>query len=416
MKMKKTSRKADRHVDVPLVVHLVYSFGCGGLQTLLADCINRLPADKYRHAVICLTERTNDGGVVSRTDTAFYELHKPPGNGISTHFKLWKLLRQLRPSILHTYNVGTIEYNVTAMLAGVPVRIHAEHGRDSVEIDGRHRRYNLLRRLLIPIIDAYVPVSADLVDWLRHTIGVPQKKISMVINGVDTARYVLPEAAPESSPLPLWIGTVGRADRIKNHVWLLDIFQLLLERFPVPQFDLRLAIVGDGPLLETLRDLTASRGLTDKVWLPGTRSDVADIMRGFSIFVLPSLSEATPVVILEAMATGLPVVATRVGGVPDLVLDKETGFVVGLSDPAEFADAVSAYIDDPEMRRRHGAAGRKHIQAGHSMDAMVACYDSLYTHHLVRKTARAALIRHLPDTAAHPPANRSRTPCPPPRR
>jgi sugar transferase (PEP-CTERM/EpsH1 system associated) len=387
MKMKKKTRKAAEHVGVHLVVHLVYSFGCGGLQTLLADCINRLPADKYRHAVICLTERTNYGGIVSRTDTAFYELNKPPGNDVSTHLKLWKLLRQLRPSILHTYNVGTIEYNVTAMLAGVPVRIHAEHGRDSVEIDGKHRRYNLLRRLLIPIIDAYVPVSADLGDWLRHTIGVPEKKISMVINGVDVVRYAPPKAARESSPLPLWIGTVGRADRIKNHVWLLDIFQLLLERFPAPQFDLRLAIVGDGPLLGALRDLVASRDLAGKVWLPGTRTDVADIMRGFSVFVLPSLSEATPVVILEAMATGLPVVATRVGGVPELVLDNKTGFVVGLSDPVEFVDAISAYICDPEMRRTHGAAGRKHIQAGYSIDAMVAGYDSLYTHHLVRKAA-----------------------------
>jgi glycosyltransferase involved in cell wall biosynthesis len=194
----------------------------------------------------------------------------------------------------------------------------------------------------------------------------------------------------------LWIGTVGRADRIKNHVWLLDIFQLLLQRFPAPQFDLRLAIVGDGPLLGTLRELVTSRGLADKVWLPGTRGDVADILRGFSIFVLPSLSEATPVVILEAMASGLPVVATRVGGVPQLVLDKKTGFVVDLSDPAAFSDAIASYVRDAELRREHGAAGRKRIQAGYSVDAMVAGYDSLYTEHLVRKTGhapRAAQVR-----------------------
>jgi sugar transferase (PEP-CTERM/EpsH1 system associated) len=390
--MEKTSSKAADHDDVHLVVHLVYSFGCGGLQSLLAECINRLPAEKYRHAVICLTERTNYGGIVNRADTAFYELNKPPGNDVSTHLKLWKLLRQLRPSILHTYNVGTIEYSVTALLAGVPVRIHAEHGRDSVESDGKHARYNLLRRLLIPLIDAYVPVSADLGDWLHRTIGVPERKIAMVMNGVDMVRYAPPQAAPESAPLPLWIGTVGRADRIKNQAWLLDIFQRLLERFPAPQFDLRLAIVGDGPLLGSLRELAAARGLADKVWLPGTRTDVAEIMRGFSIFVLPSLSEATPVVILEAMATGLPVVATRVGGVPQLVLDKKTGFVVDVSDPVAFTDAISSYICDPEMRRKHGAAGRRRIQAGYSVDAMVGCYDALYTHHLVRKTLRSPRV------------------------
>ncbi|HAV37919.1 MAG TPA: glycosyl transferase group 1 protein, partial [Massilia sp.] len=203
--------------EVPLVAHLVYSFGCGGLQTLLAECINRIPAQRYRHAVICLTPTRGEAQRIERADVAFYDLHKPPGKSPATHLALWCLLRRLRPAILHTYNVGAIEYNATAVLAGVPVRVHAEHGRDSVEIDGRHRRYNLLRRLLAPAIDAYVPVSHDLVGWLRHTIGIPESKIAMVANGVDTARYAPAPiaAAPALAPWPVWIGTVGRADRIK---------------------------------------------------------------------------------------------------------------------------------------------------------------------------------------------------------
>jgi sugar transferase (PEP-CTERM/EpsH1 system associated) len=378
--------------DIPLVAHLVYSFGCGGLQTLLAECINRIPAQHYRHAVICLVETKDYAERISRPDVTFYDLHKPPGNSPATHVNLWKLLRRLRPAVLHTYNVGTIEYNATALLANVPVRIHAEHGRDSVEIDGKHGRYNLLRRLLVPVIDAYVPVSDDLVDWLRHTIGIPEQKITKVINGVDTAQY-----APAGAPLPgdagaaaqpIWIGTVGRADRIKNHTGLLDVFERLLERFPAPQFDLRLAIIGDGPLLETLRHRVASTGWADRVHLPGACTDVAGILRGLSVFVLPSLSEATPVVILEAMATGLPVVASRVGGVPQLVLDGQTGLLADAADVDSFADALASYIRDPELRRKHGAAGRAHIQAGYSVDAMVAGYDALYTHHLARKKKR----------------------------
>ena len=375
--------------DIPLVAHLVYSFGCGGLQALLAECINRIPAQHYRHAVICLVDTKDYADRISRPDVVFYDLHKPPGNSPATHLKLWKLLRQLRPAILHTYNVGTIEYNATAWLAGVPVRIHAEHGRDSVEIDGRHGRYNLLRRLLVPIIDAYVPVSDDLVRWLNQTVCVPAPKIVKVINGVDTALYSPPHTDSTPAPQPVWIGTVGRADRIKNHLGLLDLFGRLLERFPAPQFDLRLAIVGDGPLLETLRERVASTGWADRVYLPGARTDVAELLRGFSIFVLPSLSEATPVVILEAMATGLPVVASRVGGVPQLVLEGQTGLLADPSDPDAFVDALSTYIRDPELRRAHGAAGRKHVQAGYSVDAMVAGYDALYTRHLMRKRRRA---------------------------
>jgi len=385
---------APAHDDIPLVAHVVYSFGCGGLQTLLAECINRMLAAHYRHAIICLTPAKDYADRIDRPDVVFHDLHKPPGNSIATHVRLWRLLRRLRPAVLHTYNVGTIEYNATAWLAGVPVRIHAEHGRDSVEIDGRHRRYNVLRRLLIPVVDAYVPVSNDLVDWLRGTVGIPEKKIAMVINGVDTARYA-PAPGPAAAPPTIWIGTVGRADRIKNHAGLLDIFERVLARFPGSEYDLRLAIVGDGPLLETLRSRVAAQAWGDRVWLPGARGDIAGLLRTFSVFVLPSLSEASPVVVLEAMASALPVVASRVGGLPQLVLDGETGALADAADVEAFADAIARYIRDPELRLAHGAAGRSHVQAGFSMDAMVAGYDALYSRHLARKKRWPVLFRRL---------------------
>lgn len=366
-------------IDIPLVVHLIYRFECGGLQTLLAECINRMPAQHYRHAVICLTGYTDYAEKISRAGVELYALEKPPGHGLSSHLKLWKLLRKLRPQVIHTYNISTIEYNATALLAGVPVRIHAEHGRDTVEIDGNNSKYNFIRRMLIPVINAYVPVSADLADWLRKTIGVPERKIALVPNGVDTVHYAPLHTALAPSPELVRIGTVGRIDRIKNHTGLLDAFRILLERFPAPQFDLRLAIVGDGPLLQMLRDRVSAEPWADRVCLPGARADVADIMRSFSVFVLPSLSEATPVTILEAMATALPVVASRVGGVPQLVLDQQTGFLVNPSDPEALADALADYIQEPQLRAQHGAAGRSHVLANYSINAMVAGYDSLYS-------------------------------------
>jgi sugar transferase (PEP-CTERM/EpsH1 system associated) len=362
--------------EAPLVVHLLYRFDCGGLQTLLAECIERMPARRYRHAVVCLTGYTEYADRVRAAGAAIHALDKPPGQGLGTHVKLWKLLRRLRPSVIHTYNIGTLEYGVTALLAGVPVRIHAEHGRDSVEIDGRHGKYNLLRRLLAPVVDAFVPVSADLGDWLREVVGIGARKIAMVPNGVDTVRFAPPPSEPE--PQTVWIGTVGRADRIKHQAVLVDAFALLLARFPAPEYDLRLAIVGDGPLLPALRERVAAQDWAERAWLPGARADVAAILRGFSVFVLPSLSEATPVTILEAMATGLPVVASRVGGVPQLVLDGHTGTLVPPADAQALADALAPYVLDPALRARHGAAGRAHVQATHSIDAMVDGYAALY--------------------------------------
>ena len=368
---------------IPLVVHIIHRFECGGLQTLLAECINRMPPQHFRHAVICLTGFTDYAEKIRRTGVELHTLGKLPGYGFSTHLKLWKLLCNLRPAVVHTYNIGTIEYNATALLAGVPVRIHAEHGRDSVEIDGSHNTYNLIRRLLIPIINAYVPVSAELGDWLRKTIGVPERKIVVLPGGVDTVHYAPLKAGLESLPQRIWIGTVGRIDPIKNHTVLLDAFGLLLERFPSPQFDVCLAIVGDGPLLQTLRAQVASEPWADRVWLPGSRADIADVMRSFTVFVLPSLSEGTPVTILEAMATSLPVVASRVGGVPQLVLDQQTGLLVNSSDPEALANALSTYIRNPHLRTQHGAAGRAYVLAHYSIDQMVAGYASLYQRHRV---------------------------------
>lgn len=374
-------------VNVPLVVHLIYRFECGGLQTLLAECINRMSVQHYRHAVICLAGHTDYAKKISRSGVELHSLDRPQGNTLSTHLKLWKLLRRLRPAVMHTYNISTIEYSVTALLAGVPVRIHAEHGRDTVEMDGKHTKYNLLRRLLIPVIDTYVPVSADLNVWLRQTIGVPEGKITLVPNGVDTERYapLVLQSSSRTLPEKIWLGTVGRIDRIKNHISLLDAFQLLLDRFPAPRFDLRLAIVGDGPLLQTLRDRVSSKAWGERVWLPGAREDVADIMRSFSVFVLPSLSEATPVTILEAMATALPVVASRVGGVPQLVLNEQTGLLVEHANPEALVDGISSYIRDPHLRAWHGSAGRAHVLANYSIDKMVAGYYSLYSYQCKQK-------------------------------
>ena len=366
---------------VPLVVHVLYRFEVGGLQTLLAQCINRMPAQHYRHAVVCLAGHTDYANLVHRPDVQFHTLDKQPGQSLSSHRALWTLLRRLRPAVLHTYNISTIEYCLTAWMAGVPLRIHAEHGRDSIEMSGRHRKYNTLRRLLVPFIDRFVPVSADLGAWLRHTVGVPQHKIRLIANGVDTTHFTPgPEREPGAPPT-IWIGTVGRIDRIKHHDGLLDAFALLLAAFPLQQANLRLAIVGDGPLLPALRERVAREAWGHQVWLPGARADVAQIMRGYSVFVLPSLSEGTPVTILEAMATGLPVVASRVGGVPQLVIDGQTGLLSDPADPHSLAGAIGAYIADPALAGRHGAAGRARVEAHFCVDTMVTQYDTLYGRH-----------------------------------
>ncbi len=366
---------------LPLVVHLVYRLDFGGLETVLAECVNRMPADRYRHAIVCLTDYTAFSQKITQPGVEIYALHKPPGLGLGTHAKLWKLLRKLKPAILHTYNLAAIEYSFTAAMAGVPVRIHAEHGRDLSDPQGKNPKHNMLRRLLIPFIDCYVPVSRDLRQWLKDVIGVPEDKNLLINNGVDTAHFHPPlgKANQEDAAAhPFVVGTVGRVQDIKNHKGLVIAFQRLLELLPEHKDRLQLQIVGDGPLMAQLKEQVQAAGLSEQIWLAGARADIADLMRGFSVFVLPSFAEGTPVTLLEAMSSGLPVIASAVGGIPDVVNEQHTGILVQATDYEAIAAALADYCRHPEKAAAHGAAGRLLVEQRYSIAAMLLNYTRLY--------------------------------------
>jgi sugar transferase (PEP-CTERM/EpsH1 system associated) len=368
----------------PLIVHLTYILDFGGLETLIVETINRMPVDQYRHAIVCLTKFTDFRERITRPGVEVIALDKQPGLGLDTHVKLWRLLRKMKPTILHTYNLATAEYAFTAAMAGVPVRVHAEHGRDAGDPQGKNPKHRLLRRLLSPFIDCYVAVSNDLELWLKRDVGIAEKKVLFIDNGVDTARFA--PLAPGTLPPPLFaippgcfvIGTVGRIQDVKNHAGLIDAFILLREQLPQRRDSMRLVIVGAGPLLPALERQIAAADIGDAVLLPGGRDDIAAVMQTFSLFVMSSIAEGMPVTLLEAMSSGLPVVSTRVGGIPDLVVDNETGALVPPGDPAALAKALALYVRAPSLARRHGATARSRIVQKYSIDAMLGSYVALY--------------------------------------
>ncbi|GAA0596722.1 TIGR03088 family PEP-CTERM/XrtA system glycosyltransferase [Caenispirillum bisanense] len=384
---------------VPLVVHVVDSLGVGGMENGLVNIINGTPPGRCRHAVVCLRESGPMAERLRDPAVAVHVLGKKPGKDPAAYGRLWRLMRALRPDVVHTRNLPAADMVVPAWCAGVPVIVHGEHGRDAIEETGANRRYNLLRRLVEPAVDHYIALSREIETWLTDRVGLPEAKISRIINGVDTARFHPPRhgraplaGAPEgfAGPDQVVFGTVGRMAGVKDQVTLARAFVSLLDRLPEARARLRLVLVGDGPLREECAAILAAAGASDLAWLPGRRDDVPGLLRGLDVFVLPSRTEGICNTILEAMATGLPVVATRVGGNPELVDDGRTGVLVPRLEPDAMAAAMAAYAADAALRCGHGEAGRARVMAEFALDRMVDRYLTTYERLLAHRAGRRA--------------------------
>ncbi|MEO8975114.1 MAG: TIGR03088 family PEP-CTERM/XrtA system glycosyltransferase [Casimicrobiaceae bacterium] len=392
----------------PLVVHVMHAFDVGGLENGVVNLINRLPRDSYRHAVVALTHVTDFRDRVQRDDVTYVALDKRPGHALRLYPRLYRLFREWRPAIVHTRNLAALEVAVPAWAAGVPVRVHGEHGRDVSDLDGSNRKYQWVRRLYQPFVTHYVALSRDLERYLVDRVGIAQRRVSQIYNGVDGQHFrpARPRAAIAGCPFTgadVWlVGTVGRMQAVKDPLNLARAFIHALALDPTLRGRLRLVMVGDGPLrTEVVAALTAA-GVQDLAWLPGERSDVPEILRGLDAFVLPSLAEGISNTILEAMASGLPVVATDVGGNGELVVAGSTGELVAAGDPVRLGEAIVAQACDPAAARRAGCAGRERVERLFALDAMVESYrrlyDALCAHRVPETTPGGASSSTLPLT------------------
>jgi len=377
----------------PLVLHLIYRLDCGGLENLLIERINRMPAHCYRHVIVCLTGYTAFAERIRQADVGLYALHKPPGAALATHARLWRLLRRLRPAILHSYNLSALEYAPAALLAGVPIRINGAHGREVADPHGSNRKHRLLRRLMLPFYDHCYANSAELLAWSRARIGVAVNKSRLLPNGVDTEHYRPASAADGAGPLRqhfgagalIVVGSVGRLEAIKDQQSLVCAVLALAARRPDLAPRLRLVLVGDGPLRARLQAQVTAAGAGAVVWLAGARDDVAELLRELQIFAMPSLAEGTPGAALEAMASSVAVVASAVGGLCEVVRHGVTGTLVAPGDSQALARAIESYADDPALAARHGRAGRQRVLGNYAMSTMVAAYQALYDELCERK-------------------------------
>ena len=377
------------------VVHIVHRFDTGGMENGMVNLFNTLSPERYRHTVVSLTDYSDFRQRIHAQAVDFYALNRAPGHGLGWTKRLWKLLRELKPDLVHTRNLAALEAQFVAAAAGIRSTVHGEHGRDVFDLYGQNWKYNLLRRAARPFVSNYIAVSRDLETWLRLQIGVPPRKLHQIYNGVDSARFeprhggrpdVLPPGFADADSLV--IGSVGRMVEVKDYPTLVDAFVRLHRDTPSRAAALRLVIVGEGPARAECQRRLDAAGLAALAWLPGERHDIAELMRAFDLFALPSKNEGISNTILEALASGLPVIATAVGGNVELIDDGVNGRLVKAGDAAAMAQALLDYGQAPDLIRAHGDAARHEAEVRFSIPAMAEAYATVYDHTLGRwKTA-----------------------------
>lgn len=367
----------------PLIAHVVFRFDYGGLENGVVNVVNGLPEALFRHAIIALTDASDFQRRIRRQDVSVHTLNKRAGKDPASYMRLFRLLRQLRPAIVHTRNLGTLDCTLVARLAGVPSRIHGEHGWDTYDPDGTNRKYRALRRMLNPTIDRFVTVSSELEQWLVQTVGIRAAKVQRICNGVNTDAF-RPRTSRERVSIPverfppesIVIGSVTRFTEIKDPLNLVRGF--IAARREPRGAPLRLLMVGDGPLRAPAQAMLDEAGEAANAWLPGSRDDVAALLREMDVFALSSRREGISNTVLEAMASGIPVVASATGGNLELIEDGRTGMLVPAADSQAIARALLSYAADDGMRGQHGRAARARAEKEYSLRRMLADYENLY--------------------------------------
>jgi len=286
------------------------------------------------------------------------------------------LMRRQRPDIVHaSSSKAGVLGRLAGWLARIPIRIFTVHGwAFSAHAGARSRVYALAERLVRPLTTLTICVSESERDAGIAARTCDAERSAVIRTGIDLASFATARPLDET---PRIVG-VGRLREPKDPLTLVRALALLRGPFQA-------TLVGSGPDEPEVEEEVRRMGLAASVLLAGERDDVPELLASSSVFVLSSRSEALPVSVLEAIAAGLPVVATRVGGVPELVVDGETGFLVPPADPAALAAALQRLLDEPELRARLGAAGRVRAEEHFALDSFVESHLDLYRRALAAK-------------------------------
>jgi len=378
---------------VKRVLFVITGLGLGGAETQLVHLATRLKARGWDVRVVSLTpprayvQELEAAGVPVISLGIKGKLPDP-----RPAFRLARMIRTWRPEVVHSHMVhANLVARLVRLLAPVPVLICTAHSIDEKGRRGSGRLRKMAYRLTDPFCDLTTQVSRAGLERYVRIRAVPRHKIRYLPNGIDTERF---RPDPElrarlRQELRLetafaWLAA-GRFVVSKDYANMLQAFS----RVAPERNEGCLVIAGDGPLRPSMEQLASDLGVTERVKFLGTRRDIPALMNAADAYVISSAWEGMPMVLLEAAASGLPIVATDVGGNSEVVIDGKTGFLVPPKDPDALAQAMLRLMGlPPEERRRMGAVARQHIEANYSLDRVVDQWEALYTELLERNGIR----------------------------
>lgn len=383
-------KRAARHrqAEAPLrVAHVVLSLDVGGLERVVVDLVREGRRRGQEPAVVCLERPGTLAPQVEAAGACVECVDKHPGLRLDTVYRLRGVLSRLKAEVIHTHQIGALCYASLASRGGLaPVLVHTEHGRRCSE----QFRTRLLGQLISPFADRVFCVSKDIADQMLALNIAPRHKVSVVVNGIDLGRFRLNEERetlarslniPPGAPV---IGTVGRLAEVKRQDRLLRAFGRVVQAVP----EAHLLLVGDGPLRDELQTVATDLGIGDRVHFAGYTAQPERYLALMDTFALTSRSEGTPLAVLEAWAAGLPVIASRVGGLPDLLGGGSAGILFPPEDEDALAQGLQALLLAPDRARQMGFAGRRIVEASFTSEHMADEYERWYTSLLKRRGRR----------------------------
>jgi len=367
-----------------MILEVVQSLDMGGAERVAADLALFGDREKLGFVFCVLGAQGVFAQGLKDSNIEVISLNKGSGFAPGLSFRIAEIIKAKKIDVLHTHNQRPQIYGaLAARLARVPFYVHTRHSKNEPD----SFKNMALSRFAGLRADSIVCVSDAVYRYSLENEKIPQHKLRIIKNGIDVSRFKGDGADTASlrsslgmGPGTIVVGTVGRLAKVKNQRMLIDAFIKVESRIP----DSRLLLVGDGPLKDELKSYAASARLGAKIIFLGERKDIAGLLKVFNVFALSSFSEGLPVVLLEAMASGLAVAATAVGGIPELIKDQENGILVPSADAAAMSEAIIRLAQNEPLRTRISENNRTKAFLEFDVKRMCGEYTNLYESLLAR--------------------------------